>query len=270
MTFTIVLIIILLVSIGVILWLVIKKLPQLRVVNPDTSTESRDRRKKNEILKRRIERKGEKYAGMLSKNAITPMGKALQNAVRTVAGKLTAVERSYQDKKRIAGRSMTDPTLIQEFLEEAEQFLKEEKYHRAEKRLIDIIGLDQKNGPAYELLGRLYLAKQEYTLAEETLRFLVKIEKKDASAHAYLGEALIALNRPEDAFPYFGKAITLSPKNPKYLDFYITTAISLKKKHDATTALDRLKEVNPDNNKIEEFEKQIEALPNYKIQKKKK
>ncbi len=268
MFFTILLIILTIGGLAAIIWLVWKKLPQLRVVNPDTSRESRARRKKNEILRNRIERTGGKVARSINTRAVNPTLKSMQNIIRTVAGKLTAVERSYKEKQKIAGRSMTDPSVIQEFIDEAELYLKNEEFERAEKKLIDIIGLDQKNAHAYELLGRLYLQRRDIQLAEETFRFLTKLAKNDASAHAYLGEVLSDQGKDTEAYTYFERAMKLSPKNPKYLDFYIDSAIRQMKKHEAIVALERLRQVNPDNKKIEGFEKEIEALPSYKKHKK--
>ncbi|MCX6743398.1 MAG: hypothetical protein NT116_04145 [Candidatus Parcubacteria bacterium] len=56
------------------------------------------------------------------------------------------------------------------------------------------------------------------------------------------------------------KALGLEPNNPKYLDLLITISLIIKYKNLAKQSLERLKEANPDNAKIEEFQAQIKEL----------
>ena len=138
--------------------------------------------------------------------------------------------------------------------------INEEEFDKAEKKYIEVISYDPKFVPAYEYLGRLYLRRKDYDLARETFSFLVKLSPKDASVTASLGEVEDALGNLELAFEYYKKASSLSPKNPKYLDFFIESAIETGNKYEANLALDRLREVNPDNNKIDDFEEQIQNI----------
>ena len=59
---------------------------------------------------------------------------------------------------------------------------------------------------------------------------------------------------------YGTRAIALESSNPKYLDFLIGLAILEGRKKEGRQYLEKLREVNPENGKIEEFEKRLEEL----------
>ncbi|MBI4449515.1 hypothetical protein HY634_00470, partial [Candidatus Uhrbacteria bacterium] len=55
-------------------------------------------------------------------------------------------------------------------------------------------------------------------------------------------------------------AIGQSPRNPKYLDFAIELAMMERNPRLATKYLTQLREANPENQKLEEFEERIAAV----------
>ncbi len=244
----------------VIGWLVWQKWTDLRVLDPDSIPESVSKKKKQELLRKRIERTGLKYAKKAQKGVIRPLGTGMQEAFRRFAGKLTAAERRYQQEKHKQAADEGDLRVIDQLVDEAQKFMDEEIWDLAEKKLIQVIGLDARNADAYELLGRVYLATKDYESAKETFVFLNKLHPKDASVIASLGEVDLKLDNVDGAVGHFERAVELSPKNPKYLDLYIEAIIKSGDVHMAMTVLDRLIEVNPENKKILDFEKKIEEL----------
>ena len=72
-----------------------------------------------------------------------------------------------------------------------------------------------------------------------------------------LGEVHEALGDAREAYDYYLKGRLASPNNPKYLDFFIQSAIEVGEFYEAQQAIDRLREVNPENANIEEFEKML-------------
>jgi tetratricopeptide (TPR) repeat protein len=212
---------------------------------------------RDEIIKRRIKRQLGTSVEKLYKKTLAPGVKGMRKVGAKLFEKLEEVERSYQQQQRVGRKNLSDPKLVESYLEEADAFLQDGDHGRAEKRLIDIISIDQKNVSAYEMLGRLYMQKREYDLAEETFSFLVKLAPDDASVHAYMGEVLEQKKNVKGAKKFYAKAVKLSPKNPKYLDFAIQNAISLGEKSEALDYLRSLKEANPENRKIEQLEKDI-------------
>lgn len=238
----------------------IKKYPQLRMLAPESAIEVRDKRKKKEIIRGRLERAGGVYASYAKKYVAAPIGGVMQRVVRTVAGRLTAAERVYKEKQKIQQAKDITPDQLLVWVEEGRVLLQEGDFEKAEKKLIEVIGLDARCVPAYELLGQVYLKRKDYQLAEETFRFLLKLAKEDASVNAYMGEVLDARDRKEEALTFYEKAVELSPRNPRYLDFFISSALELKNRDLAEKGVLLLKDSNPENQKIATFEEEIAAL----------
>jgi Flp pilus assembly protein TadD len=259
MYFIIVFGILMLISFLYIARLFVIRLPQMRMSVPETSVQNRDKKKKNELIRQRVERTSNAYIARIKNSIITPVGGTIQDGFRRLAGKLTAVERRFQEKKKRA-QHVSNPEILAESLIEAEVLFRNEEYEKAEKKLIEIIGIDNKFTDAYELLGRVYLEKKDLDLAEETFRFLVKMSKADASVNAYLGEVLEVQGKMQEAMAQYRKAVELSPRNPKYLDFVISIALDLEELEIAKEFLATLKEVNPENKKIELFEERLESI----------
>lgn len=260
MTFTIVLAIIFGLAVFVLGWLFLKKLPQLRIVDPSTDKDAQSKKLKTDIMRQRLERAGGKHVSRINKGVIKPISSGLQLLIRKIAGKLTAVERRYQERQKQDSGKKFDTETAKRFIDEGKKLLDEEAWDRAEKKFIEVISSDPKNGEAYENLGRLYLAKKDNKLAKETFAFLAKLKPKDASVIASLGEVEELLGEYTRAHIQFKKAVKLSPKNPKYLDFLINSTIDIGDKHMAMSTLDRLRKVNPENKKIELFDKRISEM----------
>lgn len=258
---TIILIVLLVIGVGILGWIFFKTLPQLRMLDPSTSRDTKSRALKYEIMRQRVERAGGKHIEKVHKNVIHPIGKGFQDAVRTFAGKLTAVERKYQERRKQTGESTLTKEQLAQFVEEGKRLMDEEMWDRAEKKFIEVISNDPKHVDAYEYLGRLYQYKKDFKLAKQTFQFLNKLSPENASVIASLGEVEEKLNNPEKAHKYFAQAVELSPKNPKYLDFFIESAIDLGHRDEAWEGLEKLRGANPENQKIDEFAAQIKDMP---------
>lgn len=260
MFWTILFIIIFIAGVLTIAWLVYLKWTELRLLDPSSIPVSADKKKKQELIRQRIERTGRKYASKAQKDVIRPLGGGIQTLFRIIAGKLTAAERKYQQQKHQQAAQEGDLRVIDTLLDEAQKFMDEEVWDLAEKKLIQIISLDAHNKDAYELLGRVYLLNKDYESAKETFEFLNKLSPDNPSVIASLGEVAEKLGDVKGSALYFEKAVELSPKNPKYLDFYLEAVIDVGDVHTAMNVLDRLIDVNPDNKKIPEFESKIDEI----------
>lgn len=250
-----------LLSLAGIVALFIKKLPQMKLLNTDSLNALSSNKKKQDIMLRRMERASSTAFNKLNSKVISPGVAIFQDGFRRFAGRLTALERRMQEKKK-RQEHIINPEALSEQIAEAKRFLDERKFDLAEKKLISIIGIDSRSISAYELLGKLYIEQRNYELAEETLRFLIKLAPDDASVNAYLGEVLEIQGKLQEAFEQYKKATNISQKNPKYLDFYISSAIKLDKTDEAREGLSKLRAVNPENSKIEQFEEAISASEN--------
>ena len=253
----IILIILVLLGVVILAWICFRKLPQLRMLDPSTAKGAQSRQLKYQIMRQRVERASGKQADLVHSKFVSPIGKGMQSIVRGLAGKLTAVERSYQERQRMVTDKEVDKDALSKIVEDGKRLMDEELWDRAEKRFIEVISSDPKNVEAYECLGRLYECKKDYKLAKQTFQFLKKLAPNDASVIASLGEVEKKLGNGIRALKYFQQAVKISPRNPKYLDFMITSAIEEEDFDQADDGLKVLKEVNPNNKKIDEFKRQI-------------
>ncbi len=241
-------------SLGTIVGIAKQKAPQLSIVDPMSSKEARTRETKNALLEERMMRQVEEKGKNFWKSSVLPIVKSVQDGFRRLAGKLTALERRYVERQKTG---KTDAAELHRMTDEAKKSIALGKYEAAEQELVEILSHDPKNVEAYEALGRMYLSRGQHAEAKEALEFLVKLAPRDASVLAALGEVFDAEGDMKTAYGFYEKAKTISPNNPKYLDFFITAALEIGEIIEAQKSLDHLREVNPENQKIGEFEEMI-------------
>ena len=97
-------------------------------------------------------------------------------------------------------------------------------------------------------------------LAEETLRFLRRLYPSDHEVAFMLAEVLRDREKGTAALKEIQAAVALAPRNPKYLDFAADLAIVERSRPLAARFIAQLREANPENQKLAEFEERIAAL----------
>ncbi|MFZ2682329.1 MAG: tetratricopeptide repeat protein [Patescibacteria group bacterium] len=266
MILTIIFLVLLGLGLLLLLWIAVRKLPQLKIIDPASSKEAKAKGVKYEILRQRLERVStERTAGM--RKQIGGPFRFLQTAVRKAAARLAQIERTYTDRQKSTTRRKPNTQELRRMNEEAQVLLDDEAYDAAEKKLIEILSMDPKNTDAYECIGRLYIETKNIDNAKEAFKYLQKLMPQDASVLASLGEIANLENDPAAAFTYFSRAKNISPNNPKYLDFFIEAAIKKGDLMEANMALNHLREVNPDNKKIQVFEARVEEVRQKRVKK---
>lgn len=244
-------------TISVVL-LLVKKMPQLRVINVDSIPKERTRKIKEQIILQKFQRaSGEKLKGV---SAIAVMiGRTVSRSGRRVVQRLYSLEQYYQKVKRSAseGQHAYDAEVIHRLVEEAETLRQKDELIPAEKIFIDIISHNPKSVDAYEGLGNLYLANNQFDQARETLQFSLRLAPNDASVLVSLAQLEMKLDQPKSALVHLKKAIQKRPKNPKYLDLFIEVSLKAGSLKDVQEGIKRLKEVNPGNQKIQDFEERF-------------
>ncbi len=255
---SIVLLILSLVVAGVVL---ARKVSQLRIIDVASIPSERMKRVKEQIILQKFERIGSERMGAAAKVArhgVTAASKVGRRAVQ----KLYAMEQYYQKLKHSApdGSHAVNPETVKRLLEEAENLVSEEEYIPAEKRYIEVISHNPKHVKAYEGLGNLYLANKQYAQARETLLFTQRLSKDDPSVQISLADVEIAEGNTRKAVDYLRNVVALRPGNPKFLDLYIESALEVRLTIDAQKGIALLRESNPDNQKIPDFEERLAAL----------
>lgn len=252
--------IILVISALVALIIVLRHVTQLSVIDIDTIKEERTKRLKDRIILERFGRfHTEKFAWVrkLWSEAFSEISKAGRRLVQ----RLYKLEQYYQRLKQVPGTTaVADPNAIKRSLDHAAEFVRANEMVQAEKLYIEIISHNPKNVDAYEGLGNLYLKNRQHEQARETLRFALRLDPDNASALMSLGQIETAQDNYKEALDALRKAIVIRPKNPKYLDAFVEAALAGKSRADADRGITLLKEVNPENHKIADFEARAKEL----------
>lgn len=200
-----------------------------------------------------------------------------------------------RQKKRLKNLAEGEASeMVEARLRAAERLAEEDRYEEAEQVYIDVIRMDNKHAGAYRGLGKVYMKNGQHTEAEETFKFLLKLTPDDDTIYVKLGQNAQAAGDREKAIGYYErgveaneqvplrhfelaelyrengqhtealreykKAVELESNNPRYLDGLLDFTIVLGKVKDAKELLRELKEVNPENQKLEEFEERIREI----------
>jgi len=286
--------IIILFCLVVILAIVFKKLPLLANFDIGSIPQEKEADTKTKIMEERLQRKA-KFILSNIKPYFKHLVKDIKKQYDATYAKLKDMEEKYKAKPEV--KTIVTKKEFDDFekkkdniLKQAEELIDKEEYEEAEKKYIEIISSDPKNVEAYRGLGNLYFLQDNYEDAKQTFEHILKINKEDDLAYAKLGaiavesgdlkdakdsllksikiqnkaihyfelaEVCYKLEEYEDAIKNLDNALEIEPNNPKYLDFLITVSIAVKDKERSNAALSKLKEVNPDNKKIEEFDAEI-------------
>ena len=256
--------ILIVISLATSLVIVIRKIPQLRIINVLSLPEEKFRQVKEFLIQQRFQRVVRERFGFLI-NFGSKTWKESSRQGRRLMQKVYAIEQHYRKMQKEASPISSDAEAIRKMMEEAEALVDKEEYFEAEKRYIEILSQHPKHVKAYEALGNLYVLDHKYNQARETFNFALKLKQDDASIHAALGELEMKENNPILALTEFAEAIKIRPNSPRYLDFFIESAIAAKNVSEAKRGVEKLREVNPDNQKISEFDEKISVLANPEV-----
>ena len=241
--------------------MLLRKIPALRVIDIQTIQHERTKELKEKIIMDKFERSARNKWRAVSKVSSTAV-KGASRVGRRAVQKLYAIEQYYQKLNRAAsdGHYAYPQETIYKMTDEANRLMREEEYIPAEKIFIDIISHNPRSVDAYEKLGNMYLAKGDFDQAHETLQFALRLSPNNASVFVSLAEIELQLEKPKSALVYLQKAVAKRSKNPKYLDLYIDSALKAGSLKDTRHGLQLLKKVNPENQKIADFENKFEVL----------
>lgn len=288
---TIILIILAVLSLGGIIFILVKKFPQIAIINIETIPKERESKIKQELLLQRLERRRARMVKKLGA-ILKPFGKLIQFGFLRLHAYAQELERRHKVKK--IKKDASGAGDINTILKEAQEFLDEKKWLQAENKFIEAIRLDNKNPDAYRGLGDLYMMKRDYVHARETLEFLIKLGKADSRIYATLGAVAREQGNLEEAKSDLLKSISLEsklvgayvdlglvyqsqgeheravealvraveiePANPRNLDLMLEESIIVGNKNLAEETFLKLREANPENQKLKEFRKRIDEI----------
>lgn len=266
--------ILILVSLCIIIVIVVRKFSVLASLDVDTIQAEREAKFKEQIISSRLKRNFFRYWARIAR-ITKPVGMLIVKFFKWIYSRLLEVKEQHTKE----APAKTDINNLDKFFIEAEELAKEEKYDEAEKKYIDIIGIDSANVKAFRKLGKLYSEQKNYSEAKQTLEHALRLlEKNDEVSTGQTteeGESLSALiantcfeisyaseeqGNLDDAMISINKALAIEPNNPRYLDTKLEISIINKDKAGAKEVYDRLYEVNPENQKLEEIKARIDKI----------
>jgi tetratricopeptide (TPR) repeat protein len=281
------------VTCAVVVW---RKLPQLASIRTEAIPKHQQQTRKQEILDKRLQQKlGSAEAAVV--RTFAKLFRGTWRGLQSLVQRLHELEREYR-RKVITQQSIEDPEVLRSrlatSLADAQRAMVAEDYVRAEKLYVDTVALDPKNVEAYIGLADVAMAKKDYTNAREALQFVLKLQQGSDSAYTRLGRIAtvegnlteaeadylksvslnattataqfelanveVKLGNVEKAQIAFQEAVKLEPSNPKYLDALLAFALQHAKKDLARETLERLREANPENQKLPELAEAVKNL----------
>lgn len=285
---------------GFVIWFFIKSWSKLTLLDAHKLPEVKESSKKDEILRRRAAQTeaGKKPQLSIFSIWVLDLWQRIQTKFREQVDALERT--LLDEKRVTKTEPLTDQEIgarnhqIKLLLREADRAVTENALDAAEKKYIAVLSLDEHNADAYVGLGNVYFAEEQFNEARETYRYALKLNKNNESALMRLAEIaehngkledaveyyeqavllndslsprylkiydlLIQLNQPETALIAIEQALALEPQNPKYLDNFITASILVGDKNKAEDGYQRLRMVNPENQKLPAFRERIDAL----------
>ena len=246
---------------AVIIYIFGKKFPVLANVDVENIPKEKEARVKEQIISGRLKRSLVKWSAKATRFLrIAHDGSA--KAFHSILARLHALRDDYNQKAAIARE--TPEERARQLFTQALELKNQDDLVEAEKKLIEIISFDSKNREAFELLGEVYLEGKKLNEAKETYKHVLKLaeaeEEEPADVYFNLAVAERESGNAEAAIRYQKRALKIQPNSPRYLDAMIEVAILAKDKVSAWEALERLKTVNPENQKLEQFASQIKEL----------
>ncbi len=278
---------IIVVSIGVIILIIIKKFPQLKTLDISTISREKEKQTRDKILIDRLKRKTSKTKEVVLKGFVPAWAK-FAGSFKTLYKKAQDLEKKYkrEEAKTVAVTSPEFRKKMDQLLDEAAEYYKKEEYEEGEKKFIEIISIAPQEKKAYKGLGDLYMKKKEYKQALETYKFVLRLDLKGseeitknedgqeiktfsnsielADDYVDLGEVHMAMENYLLAVENFKKAVQLEPNNPRNLDLIIEASINAKNKVLAVEALNALKRINPENQKLKDYKEMISKMEHLK------
>lgn len=297
---TIIFLIVIAVALIVISVVILRKFPMAANLDLEHLAEEQETKKKNEMIEKRLIEKGREAGMQLQNrlSPLRKIWSLVQFKFRIYVGKIEKLLH-YEEllKNREQAKQMTyteKENKLNELLLQAGNQFNEANYDKAEEFYIAAIKMDKKSAVAYRGLGDTYMARGAKDEAMQTYDFLTRLAPDDDALLVKLSDLCEESGKTNEAINYLERAIAandslspryyrlaelyakaghsdlgqeaaaqaveLEPKNPKYLDLLIETAIICGNRKVADAAFDELRLVNPENAKLAELKEKIEKI----------
>lgn len=289
MVFDVIPVLLMFVSFATIVVIVGRRLPQIAALNVEEMVEAQTATKKRQLLLERLEAR----VKTLAIGAWGSTATVRQRAIETLSNTYEKLQR-LDRRHRFAVSEQPTETVIRDMLVAADGAREEERWRDAEQLYLDVLRLDDHNRNAYIGLGYTYRGLDQLEESAGSFEFALRLQGEDLTSWVALADIYTELGRTDDAVRAYRRVVALQQdnsdylivlgdmlvqngqmdsalqvfidaveresSNPRCLDRLIETAIACGQKKTAQMALRKLKKVNKDNQKIDEFDERIRAL----------
>lgn len=245
--------------------IIARKFPQLSLIDTAALPKEREAEKKKDIIRKRVHAGTADWWKRVAARVSPVLWKA-RTWYRKAFARVLRLDYKYrrQRPKHLAPEKAAKK--VAALMEEAKAHVDTGRSNEAERALLHVLRLEPRNSGAYGLLGDVYMGNRQYAQAKETFGFLVKMREQDGEVaevgqdYIRYGLACQALGEPEGTLEAYEMAVSLEPMNPRYLDLLLEACILEGDQIRAREVLEKLREVNPMNQKLAQFEERITAI----------
>lgn len=272
------LIVVIFVCLVILFKILISKFSVLRKIKIERISKEKAKETKSKILEKRFLEAIRRF----------PFFKKIFDFISLVSDQITdkfrGLENQYKD--RISRMIKESPVEVEKEIEkliiQGNNFLNENNLELAEEKFKKVLSFDSRHLKALKSLFKIYLLENRLKEAKDMGEYILKINKQAIKwwlrfnkgnkktpenliqelvlSLINLGDIFDQIGLNEKAISYFKSALSRNPNNPRILDFLIENYIMLKKKDEARVCLVRIKEINPENQKIAEWEEKIKNM----------
>lgn len=291
----IIFIIIIIISLGIIIYVIWRKFSKLALIDLEKAPIIKQDEVKKKIIEERLKRNLSEIFSKIG-DFLRPVITKIIQLSKEFFKKLIELEEEY--RYRVLNLRLKDKIYrdqrVNKLLTEAENLKQQQQLELAEKKYIEILKIDQYFLEAYKGLADLYWLEKNYEQAKETLEYALKLREDDDFLYRQMArissvrgdlkkaeqEYLRSINlNSQNSINYFElaniylqledypktleiakRAVALEENNPKYLDFLLEISLLIKDKVLAADTWEKLRQVNPENKKLDELKERIDQL----------
>jgi len=291
--------IIIILSLAVIIAIIVRRFPQLALLDIESAPETQEGKKKDDFLKKRVQKKAEKNKKerLVRLRPYIQKLKEIQLKFRKYVGRVE--KRILKERQKDISAQAEEVKFqkqgeVRSLVQIGQKAIADARFDIAEKNFLDAVKVDAKNIDAYRGLAEVYCSQDQVDEAKQTLEFILYLDPGDdqsmmklgdmyaeegkieealsyyqqavlineiyASRFAKIAELLFKLEQFEAAYEAIGQAVELEPNNPKYLDKLLEISIIVGTKESALRVFDRLRLVNPENKKLKMYREKIHKM----------
>lgn len=209
-------------SLGTILVIVIRKFPQLSVLDVENLPEVKESKRKNEVIRKRVERleaEGKKerqtrwipffrllrHVQLGFRQYVGRIERLVSEEMNSMRPRMTNRGRSaVKENKQMPGER------VRTALQEAVFLLDQGDFEGAEKKYLALIRQNPKAKEAYRGLGDVYVKQGHMEEARETYQFVAQLDPWDDTVLVKLAEMAEAEGKLEQAVELYEQAVLLN------------------------------------------------------------